>query len=174
MCWDKVGVEYRRYPYLVKDQVHIMARTAQISKEKPHSIIHLRHEGQSIQNISRTLKVSSSAVACVVPTGKHGGGGVLGGGALLVILSEIYLEFTAHLPSMATTAFCSDTPSHLVCPSWDYLSFFNRTMTQHTSSLCKGYLTKKESDGVLHQITWPPQQPDRNQLRWFGMGRTTV
>jgi hypothetical protein len=30
-------------------------------------------------------------------------------------------------------------------------------MTQHTSRLCKGYLTRKESDGVLHQITWPPQ-----------------
>ena len=29
-----------------------MARTAQISKEKQHSIITLRHEGQSIQNIS--------------------------------------------------------------------------------------------------------------------------
>jgi transposase len=36
---------------------------AQISKEKQQSIITLRHEGQSILNISRTLKVSSSAVA---------------------------------------------------------------------------------------------------------------
>ncbi|KAI5606449.1 hypothetical protein C0J50_1948 [Silurus asotus] len=24
----------------------------------------------------------------------------------------------------------------------------------------KGYLTKKESDGVLRQMTWPPQSPD--------------
>jgi transposase-like protein len=39
-----------------------MARTAQISKEKRQSIITLRHEGQSIWKISRTLKVSSSAV----------------------------------------------------------------------------------------------------------------
>ena len=39
-----------------------MARTAQISKEK-HPIITLRHEGQSIRKMSRTLKVSSSAVA---------------------------------------------------------------------------------------------------------------
>jgi hypothetical protein len=31
--------------------------------------------------------------------------------------------------------------------------FFNRTMTKHTYRLCKGYLNKKESDGVLHQIT---------------------
>ena len=37
-------------------------------------------------------------------------------------------------------------------------------MTQHTSRLCKGYFTKKESDGVLHQMTWPPQPPDLNQI----------
>ena len=36
-------------------------------------------------------------------------------------------------------------------------------MTQHTSRLCKGYLTK-ESDGVLHQMTWPLQSPDLNQI----------
>ena len=54
--------------------------------------------------------------ACVVHTMKHGGGGVMVyGGALLVTLSVIYLEFKAHLTSMATTAFCSDTPSHMVC-----------------------------------------------------------
>uniref|UniRef100_A0AAZ3R416 Uncharacterized protein n=1 Tax=Oncorhynchus tshawytscha TaxID=74940 RepID=A0AAZ3R416_ONCTS len=39
-----------------------------------------------------------------------------------------------------------------------------RTMTQHTTRLCKGYLTKKESDGVLHQMTWPPQSPDLNPI----------
>ena len=53
--------------------------------------------------------------ACVVPTVKHGGGGVMVWGASLVTLSVIYLEFKAHLTSMATTAFCSDMPSHLVC-----------------------------------------------------------
>jgi NurA-like 5'-3' nuclease len=37
-------------------------------------------------------------------------------------------------------------------------------MTQHTSSLCKGNLTKKESDGVLHQMNWPLQSPDLNQI----------
>ena len=34
-----------------------MSRTAQISKEKRQSIITLRHEGQSIQKMSITLKV---------------------------------------------------------------------------------------------------------------------
>jgi transposase len=37
-------------------------------------------------------------------------------------------------------------------------------MTQHTSRLCKGYLTKKESDGLLHQMTWPPQSPTLNPI----------
>ena len=37
-------------------------------------------------------------------------------------------------------------------------------MTQHTSRLCKVYLTKKESDGVLHQMTWPPQSPNLNPI----------
>ncbi|CDQ87304.1 unnamed protein product [Oncorhynchus mykiss] len=37
-------------------------------------------------------------------------------------------------------------------------------MTQHTTRRCKGYLTKKENDGVLHQITWPPQSPDLNPI----------
>uniref|UniRef100_A0AAZ3PCK6 Apoptosis regulator Bcl-2 family BH4 domain-containing protein n=1 Tax=Oncorhynchus tshawytscha TaxID=74940 RepID=A0AAZ3PCK6_ONCTS len=35
---------------------------------------------------------------------------------------------------------------------------------KHTSRLCKGYLTKKESDGMLHQMTWPPQSPDLNPI----------
>ncbi|CDQ96925.1 unnamed protein product [Oncorhynchus mykiss] len=40
----------------------------------------------------------------------------------------------------------------------------SRTMSQHTSRLCKRYFTKKESDGVLHQMTWPPQSPDLNPI----------
>jgi transposase len=34
----------------------------------------------------------------------------------------------------------------------------------HTSRLCKGYLTKKESDRELHQMTWPPQSPNLNPI----------
>ena len=52
-----------------------MSRTAQISKEKQQSIITLRHEDQSIRKMSRTLKVSSSAVAKTIKrndeTGSH-------------------------------------------------------------------------------------------------------
>jgi transposase len=52
-----------------------MARTFQISKEKQRSIITLRHEGQSMRNISRTVKISSSEVAKTIKrydeTGSH-------------------------------------------------------------------------------------------------------
>jgi hypothetical protein len=44
--------------------------------------------------------------ACVVSTVKHGGG--------VMVLCVTYLEFKAHFTGMAITAFCSDTPSHLV------------------------------------------------------------
>ena len=37
-------------------------------------------------------------------------------------------------------------------------------MTQHTSRLSKGYFIKKESDGVLHQMTRTPQSPNLNQI----------
>ena len=37
-------------------------------------------------------------------------------------------------------------------------------MTQNTSRMWKGYLTKKEGDVVLHQMTWPPQSHDLNLI----------
>ena len=40
-------------------------------------------------------------------------------------------------------------------------------MTQNTSPGCKGYLTKKESNGVLHQMTLPSQSPNLNPIEMF-------
>jgi hypothetical protein len=37
---------------------------------------------------------------------------------------------------------------------------------KHTSRLCKGYLAKVR-DGVLHQMTWPPQSPNLNPIEMF-------
>ncbi|CAJ0955991.1 unnamed protein product [Ranitomeya imitator] len=56
----------------------------------------------------------------------------------------------------------------------DHHLFFNRTMTPNISRLCKGYLTKKESDGVLFQITWPPQTPELNSIEmvWGELDRS--
>ena len=79
-------------------------------------------------------------------------------------VKQMKIEFKAYLTSMATTAFCSDTPSQLVCAERDYHLFFHRTMTKLTSSMCKGYFTKKESDGLLHHMTWPAQPPNLNPI----------
>ena len=44
---------------------------------------------------------------------------------------------------------------------------------KHTSRLCNGYLTKKESDGVLGQMTWPQQSPNLNpvEMVWDELDR---
>uniref|UniRef100_A0A8C7GUR7 C2H2-type domain-containing protein n=1 Tax=Oncorhynchus kisutch TaxID=8019 RepID=A0A8C7GUR7_ONCKI len=38
-------------------------------------------------------------------------------------------------------------------------------MTLHTFRLCKGYFTKKEGDGVLHQMTWHLLSPNLNPIK---------
>ena len=81
-------------------------------------------------------------------------------------LPVIYLEFKAYLISMATTAFCSDMPSHLVLRLVGLSFVFQQDNDpKHTSRLCKDYLTK-ESDGVLYQMTQP--QPNWEGLGWVG------
>ena len=44
---------------------------------------------------------------------------------------------------------------------------------KHTSTLCKDYLTEKQSDGVLRHMTWPPQSPGQNPIEivWDEMDR---
>jgi hypothetical protein len=83
------------------------------------------------------------------------------GGALLVTLLVIYLEFEAHLTSMATTAFCSNKPSHLGCTSWDD-HLFSTGQWPNTPPGCVRAILPKRS--VLHQMTWPPQSPDLNPI----------
>jgi hypothetical protein len=82
---------------------------------------------------------------------------------MLVTLSVIYLEFKAHNQHgyhSILQRYAIPSGLHLV----GHL-VFNRTMTHHTSRLYKAYLTKSvESEGVLHQITWPPKSPDLNPI----------
>ena len=58
-------------------------------------------------------------------------------------------------------------------PSFD---FQQDNDPKQSSRLCKDYLTKKESDGVLHQMTWPPQSPDLNPIEmvWDELDRSIV
>ena len=75
--------------------------------------------------------------ACVVPTVKQGGGVMV----LCWWHHLIYLEFKAHLTSMANTA--------IRHPIWFALIRSIICTTGQWPRTCKGYLTK-ERDGVLH------------------------
>ncbi|CAJ0966938.1 unnamed protein product [Ranitomeya imitator] len=101
----------------------------------------------------------------LVPTVKHGGGGVMVWGCFagdtvgdLFKIEGILNQHGYHSILQQHTI-----PSglRLVGPSF---IFQQDNDPKHTSRLCKGYLTKKESDGVLRQMTWPPQSPDLNPV----------
>ena len=72
---------------------------------------------------------------------------------------------------MATTALYSDMSSHpVLCSVGPSFVFQQDNDPKHTSRLCNGYLTKKESDGMMRQMTWPPQPLNLNPVGWwFGM-----
>ncbi len=37
---------------------------------------------------------------------------------------------------------------------------------KHTSKLCKSYLERKQSAGIMSVMEWPPQSPDLTQLSY--------
>jgi hypothetical protein len=108
--------------------------------------------------------------ACVVPTVKHGGGGVMVGGALMVTLSVILFRIQGTLNQHGYRSILQRyaIPSGLGLVRLSFV-FQQDNDPTHISRLFKGYLTNRWSGvlhGVLHQMTWPPQSPDLNQLRW--------
>ena len=167
-----------------------MSRTAQIIKEKQQSIITLRHEGQSMRKMDiRPVEICPLVwwvqigdfwfqplylvrcrvgdwmiSACVVPTMKHGGGGVMVWGCFVGdTVCDFRIQGTLNQHGYHSHLLCSAIPSGLRLVLLSFI-FQQDNDPKHTSRLCKGYLTKKQSDGVLHQMTWPPQSPDLNPI----------
>ncbi|CAJ0967332.1 unnamed protein product [Ranitomeya imitator] len=129
-----------------------MARKKQLSKEKRVAIITLRNDGQLVRKIVKTLKVSPSAVAKTTKrykeTGSHEDRPRKGRPSITSASEDKYIRVTSLRNCRLTAAQIRDQDND----------------PKHTSRLCKGYLTKKESDGVLRQMTWPPQSPNLNPI----------
>ncbi|XP_073525152.1 uncharacterized protein [Phyllobates terribilis] len=107
---------------------------------------------------------------CLVPTVKHGGGGVMVWGCFagdtVGDLFKIEGILNQHGYHCILQRHAIPSGLCLVGPSF---IFQQDNDPKHTSRLCKGYLTKRESDGVLSQMTWPPQSPDLNPIEMLGL-----
>ncbi|RXN10843.1 sterile alpha motif domain-containing 3-like isoform X2 [Labeo rohita] len=94
----------------------------------------------------------------------------------IVIEGEVVMKSIKDLPKAMWLLFGLTYALHLSYPKpmKNTFQFIQQDSDpKHTSRLCKGYLTKKESDGVLRQMTWPPQSPDLNPIEmvWDEMDR---
>ena len=107
--------------------------------------------------------------ACVGSTVKHGGGGVIVwmcfAGDTVCDLFRIQSTLNQHGYHSILRRYAIPSGLRLVG-----LSFvFQQAMTKHTSRLCKGYLTKKESDECCIRWHGLHNHQTSNQLRWLGM-----
>lgn len=69
--------------------------------------------------------------------------------------------------SIALLVLLLTTVQILIMPRNTQLGKEKRSDPNQTSRLCKGYLSKNKSDGVLHQMIWLPQSPDLNPIEMF-------
>ena len=104
--------------------------------------------------------------ACVLPNEKHGGGGgvmVCGCFAGDTVCELFKIQGTLNQNDYHSILHGYAIPSGL-CLVGPSFVFQQDNDSKHTPRLCKDYLTKEESDGVLHQMIWPPQSPNINPI----------
>ena len=121
--------------------------------------------GSTCRVFVRHRKGERMVSTCMVFTMKRGGGCVMVWGCFAgdtvgdLFKTEGTLNQHGYRSILQQYAILSSL--RLVGPSF---IFQQDSDPRHTSRLCRGYLTKKESDGVLRQMTWPPQSPDLNPI----------
>uniref|UniRef100_A0A096MC38 Transposase IS30-like HTH domain-containing protein n=1 Tax=Poecilia formosa TaxID=48698 RepID=A0A096MC38_POEFO len=160
-----------------------MARQKQLSKEKRVAIITLRNEGQSVRKIGKTLKVSPSAVAKTIKhykeTGSHEDRPRKGRPGVTSAAEDKFIRVTSLRNRRLAAARIRDqvnatqtsssrhisatTVKRRLCESGRIAARKPLLRTGNKQKLWKGYLTQKESDGVLRQMSWP-QSPDLNPI----------
>lgn len=111
--------------------------------------------------------------ARVVPIMKYGGGDMIVWGCFagntVIDLFKTKGPFNQHHCHNILQQNAVLSGFHLVGPLF---VFQQDSDPKHASSLSKVYLPKKESEGVLHHMTWPPESPDLSSSRWVGMSWT--
>jgi len=111
---------------------------------------------------------------CVQPSVKHGGGSCMVWGCFAGASSGHLVEVKG---TMKKEQYHSILQRHAI-PSGIRMVGRNFILQQdndpkHTSKLCRDYLKRKESTGVLKVMCWPPQSPDLSpiELAWDELNR---
>uniref|UniRef100_A0A096MAI3 Transposase Tc1-like domain-containing protein n=1 Tax=Poecilia formosa TaxID=48698 RepID=A0A096MAI3_POEFO len=149
-----------------------MARQKQLSKEKRVAIITLRNEGPSVRKIGKTLKVSLSAVAKTIKRYKKTGShedrprkGRVSEPIIWFAAEDKFIRVTSlrnrrlsaaqirdQVNATQQTHLSATTVKRRLCESGLHGRIAARKPLIRTGNKQK-YLTKKESDGVLRQMS---------------------